>query len=109
MFYRGRKLERSYSRGYEEGSSGNTKREYSRSASDNNWRDKRQEEDDEEEGSWRNARDPNPRWGEYRRDLTKVLIVFLESEEIFAFGVGGGISSLLGGGWRRGLLCRHGV
>ncbi|GFN96468.1 perq amino acid-rich with gyf domain-containing protein 2 [Plakobranchus ocellatus] len=67
----GRKLERSYSRGYEEGSSGNTKREYSRSASDNNWRDKRHDDDEEDEGSWRSTqqRDPNPRWGpQSRRD-----------------------------------------
>ncbi|XP_059154156.1 GRB10-interacting GYF protein 2-like isoform X2 [Physella acuta] len=57
-----RKFERSYSRGYDE--AGVTKREFTRSTSDN-WRDKRNEEEDEEETGgvgWRNNRD-NTRWG----------------------------------------------
>ncbi|CAG5132807.1 unnamed protein product, partial [Candidula unifasciata] len=58
----GRKFERSYSRGYDE--SGTAKREFSRSASDN-WRDKRHDDEDEEEGGvpWRNTREANTRWG----------------------------------------------
>ncbi|XP_035828260.1 GRB10-interacting GYF protein 2 isoform X2 [Aplysia californica] len=52
----GRKFERSFSRGYEE--TGSTKREFSRSSSDN-WRDKRHEDEEDDDGaSWRNSR-----WG----------------------------------------------